>query len=590
VALSVVVACGSGSDASGPASGAASSAIGTGSTVSPSTTPPSNQTGSTVEESTPSQAPGEPTTPSVSATVGGKLVVAVEAETSSPWTPANMQCDSSCQVRVRTVFEPLAAVDQSGQWRPYLAKTITSNDDATLWTISLRSGIKFHDGEPLNADAAMNNFNRAINSFLLGKALTYVVTTPVGDKVEAEMTKVDDLTFTIRLSKSWYQFPVVALSSQSGFMASPKWLAAADADPAKETEPVGTGPFGFVSYKPGNTFTVKRFDGYWQSDANGVKLPYLDAVEFRVIPDVLARSAALRTGALDLIHTNNGEQLADLRADSAEFPMVEVTDLIETAYLLMYVGKPNSPLNDRRVRCAIAASIDQEAIVDATQGGVFQIANGPFSPSHPGYLADTGYPGYNPELAKELLAEYTADKGAPPKLTYTATPDQASLTIAEIIQSGMTDAGFDVDVAQSELGALITNALVGDPSFDMFDWRSHAGFLDNQYVWWSSETAQPQGDLALNFGRVKDPRIDALLEQARSVKDPKAVADIAEQINKVFGEECYIAPYYWLSWGLAHTPNVNGFDAATFPDSSDTLALDQGFPGSFMLISAYKTN
>ena len=91
-------------------------------------------------------------------TPGGKLTVGVEAETANPWTPANMQCDSGCQMRALTFYEPLAAWnDETKKVEPYLAKSITPNADSSEWTIGLRDDITFTDGTPLNADVVVDN-------------------------------------------------------------------------------------------------------------------------------------------------------------------------------------------------------------------------------------------------------------------------------------------------------------------------------------------------------------------------------------------------------------------------------------------------
>jgi peptide/nickel transport system substrate-binding protein len=549
--------------------------------------PAGDTTAPTVAGTTVAPPPKVTTAPVVESkpVVGGKIVIGVEAETSNPWTPAKMQCDVGCQLKIRTVYEPLAAVDESGEWRPYLAEAITPNADATEWTIKLRSGVTFHDGTPVTA--AIDNFNRALNSFLVGKALTYVKSEAVDGKLIADITKVDDLSYTIKLLKPWWRFPVLALSGQSGFLASPKWLAAADADPTQETKPVGTGPFQYDSYAPGNNFIVKKNPTYWQKDADGVQLPYLDQVEFRVIQDATSRGAGLRSGDLDMLHTTNGDDIAKFRDEADQFPMTEADYLGETAYTLMHVGKADSPLADKRVRCAIAAATDAEAINEAINAGITKVANGPFSPTQPGYLADTGNQKYDPDMAKKLLDEYVAEKGSAPKLIYTATNDQNSLTVAEIVQSGMNEAGFDASVQQIEQGKLITNALLGDPSFDLFGWRNHGGFLDNQFIWWHKENALPAGQLALNFGRLNDPVINDLLEKARGIKNSADTVAIAEEINRQFAKECWIVPTYWTLWAIPHKPEVVGFDNVKFPGSEDNVALGQGFPGSFMLISTY---
>jgi hypothetical protein len=107
-------------------------------------------------------APEETTTTAAEKPVpGGKLVVSGEAEVANAWTPQKMQCDTYCQQRARTFFDPIAAFGTDNEVHPYVAESITPNDDFTVWTVKLREGIKFHDGTDLNADAAIKNLQLA---------------------------------------------------------------------------------------------------------------------------------------------------------------------------------------------------------------------------------------------------------------------------------------------------------------------------------------------------------------------------------------------------------------------------------------------
>ncbi len=126
--------------------------------------------------------------------VGGRLVVAGEAEVGQPWTPANVACDSYCQMRIRTFFEPLAVTDQNLEVHGFLAESIEPNEDYTVWTIKLREGINFTDGTPFNADAAMDNINRTFFGIIPAGALKDIAKNPDNTVV---MEKLDDYTFTI---------------------------------------------------------------------------------------------------------------------------------------------------------------------------------------------------------------------------------------------------------------------------------------------------------------------------------------------------------------------------------------------------------
>jgi ABC-type transport system substrate-binding protein len=172
---------------------------------------------------------------------GGTLIVSGEAEVAQPWTPAAMQCDSYCQQRARTFYDPIAAVGADNKVHPYLAETITPNADFTEWTVKLRSGIKFTDGTDLNADAIIDNLQRVGKSLLISKALVDLAKVASADGTSPcvnpdrsdcviKVEKVDELTATIYTGKDgdpakpipWPGFDYY-MTGQGGLIASPTW-------------------------------------------------------------------------------------------------------------------------------------------------------------------------------------------------------------------------------------------------------------------------------------------------------------------------------------------------------------------------------
>ena len=230
--------------------------------------------------------------------MGGRVVVAGEAEAANPWTPAAVQCDSFCQMRARTFFDPLVVVDDELNWRPFLAESVEANADSSVFTIKIREGIKFTDGTDLNADVAMFNLNQAAKSLLVGAAFKDVAKDPDGNFV---MEKLDDFSFTIAMGKdgdpaqpiAWPLFPYY-LGGQAGLMASQQWLEAVAAGTAQPDKPIGSGAFILDSYAPGDKMIVKKNPAYWVKDEAGNQLPYLDEIEFRVIPDSQVSGTALQ--------------------------------------------------------------------------------------------------------------------------------------------------------------------------------------------------------------------------------------------------------------------------------------------------------
>ncbi len=529
-----------------------------------------------------SEAPGSeaPATeaPAPAPTPGGKVIMGIEADTSSPWVPAEMVCALSCHQLIKSVFDPLVVPNQDGGWSPYLLESLTPNADYTTWTMKLRPGITFHDGTPLDGAALVDNVTRFQKGLLTGAYFSNVDT--------ATVSPTDPLAADLKMKSPWVSFPETLLVGQTDYIASPTWLAAADADPTLKSKPVGSGPFIFDSYAPNEYFKAKRNPNYWNKP-----YPYLDEIEFRPIPDALNRRDALKSGAVDIIHSDNGEVISGFR-DDKDFVQEELSNNSEVSYTLLHVtqilpdGTP-SPLTDKRVRCALANAYDEPTVLETIDQGVFPIANGPFAPGTPGYLKDTGFP-QKQDMAKAqaLIADYKKDNPGPLNLSLAATQDETNLTIAQFQKQWWEEAGVDnVTIDQIDQGNYIVTALLGN--YQVFQWRNHTNFdLDNQNIWWNSASAAPVGQLALNFGRIKDPRIDDLLAKNRAETDPSKKKGYAEEVNKIFGEECYNLWGSWNVWGIAHKPSVHGVENITLPDGK-TSQFGQGIAGVFNPMSLW---
>lgn len=562
-------------------------------------------TGATTGSTTPVATDPPITEPPVEVVEGGKLVVAGEAEVANPWTPSAMQCDSFCQMRARTFYDPLVVVDNDLNWRPYLAESVTPNADSTVFTIKLRSGVKFHDGTDLNADAAMYNLNASASGLLLAAGLKDLARDPAcwtaggglaNNACKLVMEKVDDLTFTIATGADgdaskplpWPLFPYY-LGGQAAFMASPTWLDAVAAGSAQPDQPVGTGPFVFSEYAPGEggKLVVKKNPNYWLKDAEGRSLPYLDELEFKVIPDSQVRASALEAGDVDIIATSDGAVISDFDGNE-EFPTVLQQEYGETNYILLHLSIPG-PLQDQSVRCALLQAIDKVDIIEVIANGFLDPANGLFSPGQEGFLEDNGSLPYDPDAAAAAIEAYEAANG-PITINYSTTTAASSLATAEYLQGVWGDIGVDVTINQIEQSKLINNALFGDPAFEAFGWRNHAGlFVDQQNFWWNTANAAPDGQLALNFGRLSDPVIDDLLAKARSESDPAVRKGYAEDINRQFAKECWVIPTSYTKWGIIHNTTVQGIGTTPQPDGEGGFVRDgAGFPGQIWLTSVFK--
>jgi peptide/nickel transport system substrate-binding protein len=557
---------------------------GTATTAAPATT----AGGSTDTTAAPATTAAETTTtaaPKKKPVPGGDLVVSGEAEVANPWTPAAMQCDSYCQERARSFFDPVLAYNSDLQLTGVLVDKWEANKDSTVWTFHVRPGIKFTDGTDVDADAIVYNLQKTGTGLLVHAAVKDIGSNP--DKSLA-IVATDKSTFTITtgfngdLSKPlpWPNLPQY-LTGQLGLIASPTWLKAVDAKTADPAKPVGSGPFIIDSYAPRDKLVVKKNPNYWQKDADGNQLPYLDSITFKVIEDSETAGQALEKGDVDIFSTSSALVIKKFRDEKDKFPMNEQNSLTETNYILIDLDKAG-PTQDARVRCALSKAIDRQELNDVIESGITQIANGLFSPGQEGYLDDNGFStAQDIDGAKALIADYQKDHPGPVAVKYGTTVSQLSLKTAELLKGYWDAIGVSTEVQQVPQDQFITNALFGVPDFFMYGWRNHAGVsVDGQYFWWHSSAAAPDGGLALNFGRVRDPIVDKALEDRRSTSDAAQAKTDAETVNKQFAKECYQIPTSWTLWGTPHKASVAGLGDYVFPDGSK--ARDgAGFSGQF---------
>ncbi|MCB0996999.1 MAG: ABC transporter substrate-binding protein [Acidimicrobiales bacterium] len=479
---------------------------------------------------------------------GGAIVVGLEGETGQGWNPATSQFAVSGHVVARAIFDPLTVEMPDGTVAPFLLESFTPSADFTEWTLTMRPGIVFHDDTPADGEALARHFEEVRKSTLLGSILRPLDT----------VTVVDDLSVSLTFTRPVADFPGW-LTGQIGYLTAPSQYD----DDESASNPVGTGPFTFVEWIPDTKLVVEKNPNYWRTDGEGRELPFLDSIEFRPIPDSATRKLALDSGDLDASIDNEAQDFADYQADYEL--TVEGEGYHNTSYLLLNTSKP--PFDDVRVRRAVAMCTDRD-LYNTLRWGVGDVASGPFSPGTPGYLEDAGFPAFDPDGGRDLLAEV----GSLGTITLGTTNDNFNRDSTELIASMWGDCGIDVQIKQVDQGELITLAVTGD--FEAFLWRNHNGFsLGLERVWWHSDYAS---GLALNFGRIQDATIDAALDVALTDPDPAAVQAAAEDINRAFGEQVYNIWFYWSNWLVAYGPELHDVGAITTPEGTPALPMIEG--------------
>jgi ABC-type transport system substrate-binding protein len=469
---------------------------------------------------------------------GGSLIYGIGAETDG-WNPVrNAWAPDGIQV-ARAVYDPLATFDAEGVARPFLAESIEANADSTQWTITLRSGVQFHNGDPLTADAVKVTLEGHRDS-----ALTAPTMAPL-----EEVEVVDDLTAVVHMRTPWVAFPSI-LTAQVGVIPHPSII-----EDNVNDAPIGTGPFRFVEWVIDDRFVAEKNDEYWRDG-----LPYLERIEFRPLIDFQARRSAFEAGDIDMFLGGAPEDIVEYSAKAESGDDVQYfADRGENEEGFVQLNLEKPPFDDPRVREALAYATDAETYNQVVDRGAMRIPRGPFVPENP-FFVDTDFPTFDLARAQELLAEIEADTGEPVRFTLANTPDDLSQQQSSVLQEMWQEAGFEVDLEFTEQTQFILDALAGD--YQANAWRQFGSpDPDGDFQWWHSESD-------LNFARVRDEQIDEALRQGRESGDFAVRAEAYATLQERFTE---LLPYIWLAhveWGIIAKPWVQDIDASTLPDGS----------------------
>jgi peptide/nickel transport system substrate-binding protein len=430
-------------------------------------------------------------------TTGGAVTVALEAETNN-WLPGSGSFASPGTNAARAMYDSIAARGSDGQIYPFLAESITSNEDLTEWTVTLRPGITFHDGTPLDAATVKANYD---------EYLRIPTSNVVGNLEQVTEFRIDDeLTYTYVLEAPNVAFPDLLTGSIGWPFSIEACRAAGD---SCGDNPVGAGPFKFVSWQRDGELVLERNENYWRTDENGVQLPYLDSLTFRPITEESSRVQTVLAGDAQVGQTLRQATVRTVR-DSVEAGDLESYEFIGNngGGAIFNVTKP--PVDDQRVRLGIAHAVQQEQLVAILGGeGITPPQTQYFSESSPWYsqaVADA-WPGYDAELAQSLLDEYVNDPGRsdgkaagePIAIDFNCPPDPTLIQVSQGYQAMLAAVGVEVNLNQVDQSTHISNAVGTD---------SNPPFSGNYMVncWRMGGQADPYITLSQAFG---DPATQA---------------------------------------------------------------------------------
>ncbi|HIJ54893.1 MAG TPA: ABC transporter substrate-binding protein [Deltaproteobacteria bacterium] len=446
---------------------------------------------------------------------------------------------------------------EKGNFTPRLAAALpTITDGGKVYTIPVRKGVKFHDGSKYDAHAAAYSINRILDptnkSSLLNKYKAV-------KKVEA----TDDYTLKITLETPDNAF-MVKLAARDVIAVSQKAVEKYGNDFGFKAF-VGTGPFRFVEWIERDRIVVERNPNYWKKG-----LPYLDKIIFKYTFD---EELALLQLELDKVHILSNVALKYVKTLQAD-NNIEVKLIPGIQHEQIYLNTKMKPFNDIRVRRALAHAIDRQGIIEGVFEGYAMESVGPYHPWFWTHNSDFKQPyPYDPEKARNLLAEAGYGPNNPLKFQLMVTNKDVFVEQATMIQAFMQDVGVQVEVLPLEKSTLLDRVYVrrafkGKPELfqaALEDWGSDA--VDPEY---SAEQLFSSGSV-FNKSFYADPETDKLFEEVKFAKT------IEEQKQFYHKTEALIAgevPTVWIcnpKEAVAFRKDVRGF----VPNADNRMPLEK---------------
>ena len=407
---------------------------------------------------------------------------------------------------------------------PALAESWEISQDGLTWTFKLRGGVTFHDGTPLNADAVVFSLERQRDKDH-PQHCSECRRWNAKFAAIAKTEKVDDLTVAIKLKEPAPAL-LVNLAFYIGYIVSP---TAVLADPENfRTNPVGTGPFKFVSWERDNFIELVRNDEYYQG------VPKVEKLVVRVIPDNNVRLLALKKGEVHLIYGVPFPQFDEVNNDPNLNMIVNSTLGISFVAL----NTERKPFDDIRVRQAVNHAINRDRIFKTVFYGRGELANQIIPSNWFGHSKNVKVHEYDPEKAKALLAEAGQSDGFKTDLLTWEAPRPylpAPRDAVSLIKADLAKVGIDVEIRTMKFGPFRAERGKGQYGLTMGGWIS--GTLDPDgivYALYHSKGIREKD--ALNWARFRNDDLDAALDKGRAIYDQAERTPLYEKAADIIAE------------------------------------------------------
>lgn len=493
-------------------------------------------------------------TVSAMATAAPKTLVYCSEASPSHLNPQFVTDGASIDASGQQIYNRLVAFETGGtKVLPSLAERWEISEDGKTYTFHLRKGVKFHSNKAfkpsreLTADDVLFSFNRQLDpnhayhkvsggnyEYFIGMDMPNII-----DKVE----KVDD--YTVKISLKVPNAPFLAnLGMDFTSILSAEYaenMLKAGTPEKVDNEPIGTGPFEFVSYQKDSTIRYKAFENYWEGKAP------IDRLVFAITPDASVRYAKLQKGECHVMPYPNPADIEKMKND-ANINLLNEAGL-NIGYLNFNVKK--APFDNVKVRQALSYAVNKDAILAAVYQGAGQVAKNPIPPTMWGYNNAVQDYEYNPEKAKALLKEAGFENGFETDIW--AMPvsrpyNPNARRMAELIQADWEKVGVKGKIVSYEWGEYLKRMRNGEHLTGMMGWTGDNGDPDNFLNTLLSCASVEQGS---NYAKFCHEDFDKAVVKASQISDQAERIKLYEQAQQIFKEQ---APWITIAHSTTYVP------------------------------------
>ncbi|GAB1387066.1 ABC transporter substrate-binding protein [Melaminivora sp.] len=433
--------------------------------------------------------------------------------------PTAGAASSIAEITLYNIYETLTKINADGSVAPLLAESWEISPDLKTYTFRLRKGVKFHNGEPCNAEAVKFSFDRAGGEKSTNK----------DKRTFANLvTQVVDEHTVVLLNKEIDPDLPFLLGQATAIIVEPK---TADSNASK---PVGTGPYTLGAWNRGSSVTLAAWPG-WRN-AGPIRIR---RATFRFIPDPAAQVAALLAGDVDMFARVTPRSLAQFKGN----PRYQVVLSGSRAKTILAINNAKAPLQDLRVRQAIAAAVDRKAVIQGAADGLGVPIGSHYVPGALGYVDTTGINPYDPEKAKRLLAE--AGIKTPLSLTMTLPPAPYARQGGEVIAAQLAKVGITLKLQNVEWAQWLSGTF-GGKNYDL-TMISHvepfdlANFTKPDYYW-----------------GYRSEKFNQLYSHIQNAARPADRARLLGDAQRLLAEDCVHAFLYQPQWVTVAHKDLRG--------------------------------